>query len=201
MLEDVFSAVGESKLADNKVAPGNASGSFLPIWSKANCRKAEEMALEEGFDVIREETQLGESSSVDLALQVCRKMGAKSVLVIRRNLFSAAERRPPHNRRGSRLRPGKGTKGQVRYPRALRRRTRHKRYTEKAARQHTLDVRGRQFQKTQGGSGEKIRALCSHSVSSPVLPWRCRRLQKFQYQHRYRRTRRHRNFFPLRFSH
>ena len=69
MLEDVFSAVGESKLADNRV--------IVTLD-----RKAEKMAIEEGFDVIREETQLGESSSVDLAMQVCRKMGAKSVLVI-----------------------------------------------------------------------------------------------------------------------
>ena len=69
MLEDVFSAVGNSKLADNKVVV-------------TLDRKAEKMALDEGFDVIREESQLGESSSVDLACQVCRKMGAKSVLVI-----------------------------------------------------------------------------------------------------------------------
>ncbi len=69
MLEDVFSAVKESKLADNKV--------IVTLD-----RKAEKMALEQGFDVIREEEQLGESSSVDLALQVCRKMGALSVLVI-----------------------------------------------------------------------------------------------------------------------
>ncbi len=69
MLEDVFSAVGSSKLADNKV--------IVTVD-----RRAEKMALEEGFDVIREETPLGESGSVDLALQVCRKMGAKSVLVI-----------------------------------------------------------------------------------------------------------------------
>ena len=69
MLEDVFSAVGESKLADNRVVV-------------TLDRKAEKMALEEGFDVIREETQSGESSSVDLAMQVCRKMGAQSVLVI-----------------------------------------------------------------------------------------------------------------------
>ena len=46
MLEDVFSAVGESKLADNKV--------IVTLD-----RKAEKMALEEGFDVIREENQLG----------------------------------------------------------------------------------------------------------------------------------------------
>lgn len=69
MLEDVFCAVGDSKLADNKV--------IVTVD-----RKAEKMALEKGFDVIREETPLGESSSVDLAIQVCRKMGAKSVLVI-----------------------------------------------------------------------------------------------------------------------
>ncbi|MCY4263055.1 MAG: 2-phospho-L-lactate guanylyltransferase [Candidatus Dadabacteria bacterium] len=69
MLEDVFSAVANSKLADNKV--------IVTVD-----RKAEKMALQEGFDVIREENQLGESSSVDLAIQVCRKMGAKSVLVI-----------------------------------------------------------------------------------------------------------------------
>ena len=69
MLEDVFSAVGDSKLADNRV--------IVTVD-----RKAEKMALEEGFAVIREENQLGESSSVDLAMQVCRKMGAKSVLVI-----------------------------------------------------------------------------------------------------------------------
>lgn len=69
MLEDVFSAVRNSKLADNKV--------IVTVD-----RKAEKMALQKGFDVIREESQLGESSSVDLAIQVCRKMGAKSVLVI-----------------------------------------------------------------------------------------------------------------------
>ncbi|MCY3986846.1 MAG: 2-phospho-L-lactate guanylyltransferase [Candidatus Dadabacteria bacterium] len=69
MLEDVFSAVANSKLADNKI--------IVTVD-----RKAEKMALQEGFDVIREENQLGESSSVDLAIQVCRKMGAKSVLVI-----------------------------------------------------------------------------------------------------------------------
>ena len=69
MLEDVFSAVEKSKLADNKVVV-------------TLDRKAEKMALKQGFEVIREETQLGESSSVDLALQVCRKMGARSVLVI-----------------------------------------------------------------------------------------------------------------------
>lgn len=69
MLEDVFSAVAESKLADNRVVV-------------TLDRKAEKMALAHGFDIIREETQEGESSSVDLALQVCRKMGAKSVLVI-----------------------------------------------------------------------------------------------------------------------
>lgn len=69
MLEDVFSAVGESRLADGRVVV-------------TLDRKAEEMALGRGFDVIREETQEGESSSVDLACQVCRKMGAESVLVI-----------------------------------------------------------------------------------------------------------------------
>ncbi len=69
MLEDVFSAVGKSKLADNRVVV-------------TLDRKAEKMALDQGFDVIREENQSGESSSVDLALQVCRKMGARSVLVI-----------------------------------------------------------------------------------------------------------------------
>ncbi len=69
MLEDVFSAVRNSKLADNKL--------IVTVD-----RKAEKMALQKGFDVIREESQLGESSSVDLAIQVCRKMGAKSVLVI-----------------------------------------------------------------------------------------------------------------------
>ena len=48
MLEDVFSAVGESKLADNRVVV-------------TLDRKAEKMALEEGFDVIREETQSGKA--------------------------------------------------------------------------------------------------------------------------------------------
>ena len=69
MLEDVLAAVGDSKLADNRVVV-------------TLDRKAEEMALGRGFDVIREESQEGESSSVDLACQVCRKMGAESVLVI-----------------------------------------------------------------------------------------------------------------------
>lgn len=69
MLEDVLAAVGDSKLADSRVVV-------------TLDRKAEEMALGRGFDVIREESQEGESSSVDLACQVCRKMGAESVLVI-----------------------------------------------------------------------------------------------------------------------
>ena len=69
MLSDVFSAVKSSKLADKKV---------IVTLDK----KAEKMALKEGFEVIREEKQEGESSSVDQALQVCKMMGAKSVLVI-----------------------------------------------------------------------------------------------------------------------
>lgn len=69
MLRDVFSAVKSSKLADKKV---------IVTLDK----KAEKMALKEGFEVIREEKQEGESSSVDQALQVCKMIGAKSVLVI-----------------------------------------------------------------------------------------------------------------------
>lgn len=69
MLEDVFDAVSQSKLADKKI---------IVTLDK----KAKEMAIELGFDVIEEEKQEGESSSVDEAIQVCKHMGAKSVLVI-----------------------------------------------------------------------------------------------------------------------
>ncbi|NIP30276.1 MAG: 2-phospho-L-lactate guanylyltransferase [Candidatus Dadabacteria bacterium] len=69
MLEDVFAAVKESKLADKKVVV-------------TLDKKAIKMALANNFEVIQEEDQEGESSSVDGALQVCKMMGAKSVLVI-----------------------------------------------------------------------------------------------------------------------
>lgn len=69
MLKDVFSAVKSSKLADNKVVV-------------TMDKKAIKMGLKEGFEVIKEESQQGESSSVDEALQVCKLMGASSVLVI-----------------------------------------------------------------------------------------------------------------------
>lgn len=69
MLSDVFAAVNSSKLADKKVVV-------------TLDKKTEKIALKEGFEVIREEKQEGESSSVDQALQVCKMMGAKSVLVI-----------------------------------------------------------------------------------------------------------------------
>ena len=69
MLEDVFAAAKESKLADNVV---------IVTLDK----KAIEMALANEFEVIQEEEQNGESSSVDGALQVTKLMGAKSVLVI-----------------------------------------------------------------------------------------------------------------------
>ena len=69
MLEDVFSALASSALADNKVVV-------------TLDKKAEKMALEKGFEVIREEKQEGESSSVDHALHICKLMGAESVFVI-----------------------------------------------------------------------------------------------------------------------
>lgn len=69
MLEDVFSAASSSSLADKKVVV-------------TLDKKAEKMALKNGFEVIREEEQEGESTSVDKALHICKLMGAKSVLVI-----------------------------------------------------------------------------------------------------------------------
>lgn len=69
MLQDVFAAVSSSSLADKKVVV-------------TLDKKAEKMALESGFEVIREEEQKGESSSVDHALHICKLMGANSVLVI-----------------------------------------------------------------------------------------------------------------------
>lgn len=69
MIEDVFESVSKSRMADRKVVV------TMDV-------KAEEIALDYGFDVIREETQQGESSSVDQAITECIKMEAKSLLVI-----------------------------------------------------------------------------------------------------------------------
>ena len=69
MLEDVFEAVSKSKNADKKI-----------VVTLDN--KAKKMALKLGFEVIEEEKQEGESNSVDEAIQVCKMMGAESVLVI-----------------------------------------------------------------------------------------------------------------------
>jgi 2-phospho-L-lactate guanylyltransferase len=69
MLKDVFEAASESKLADKIVV--------VTLDKKAML-----MADELGFAIINEETQESESSSVDYALNVCKEMGAESVLVI-----------------------------------------------------------------------------------------------------------------------
>ena len=69
MLEEVLTAVNNSKLADKRVVV-------------TLDKKAIKMALNRGFEVIEEEKQKGESFSVDGAIQVCKIMGAKSVLVI-----------------------------------------------------------------------------------------------------------------------
>ncbi len=69
MLEDVFESIAKSKKADRKVVV-------------TMDRKAEKIARDYGFDVITEEDQHGESSSVDRAIKQCMEMGAKSLLVI-----------------------------------------------------------------------------------------------------------------------
>lgn len=69
MLEDVFSSVAKSSLAD-KIAVVTLD------------KKAMLMADEYGFVIIDEEKQENESSSVDYALKICKDLGAESVLVI-----------------------------------------------------------------------------------------------------------------------
>ena len=69
MLEDVFSSVAKSSLAE-KIAVVTLD------------KKAMLMADEYGFVIIDEDKQESESSSVDYALKVCKDLGAESVLVI-----------------------------------------------------------------------------------------------------------------------
>ena len=69
MLEDVFEAVKQSKLADRVV-----------VVTMDN--KAAEISSDHGFYVLKEYEQSGESSSVDRAISECIKMGASSLLVI-----------------------------------------------------------------------------------------------------------------------
>ncbi len=69
MLEDVLSALKESKLADRK---------FIVTLDA----KAIKMASAMGIEIIEETEQNGESASVDYASQICKDMGATSVLVI-----------------------------------------------------------------------------------------------------------------------
>lgn len=69
MLEDVLENTSRSVAADRKVV--------ITID-----RKAEKIAKQYGFEIIREEEQNGESSSVDQAIVKCMEMGARSLLVI-----------------------------------------------------------------------------------------------------------------------
>jgi len=69
MLEDVLLALKESKLADRK---------FIVTLDA----KAIEIAKGLGIEIIEETEQNGESASVDYASQICKDMGAASVLVI-----------------------------------------------------------------------------------------------------------------------
>lgn len=69
MLEDVLTALKECRLADRK----------LIVTLDA---KAIEIAKALGIEVILETEQNGESASVDYASQICKEMGAASVLVI-----------------------------------------------------------------------------------------------------------------------
>jgi len=69
MLEDVLSALQQSKLADRK---------FIVTLDV----KAIEIASGMGIGVIQETEQNGESASVDYASQIAKNMGATSVLVI-----------------------------------------------------------------------------------------------------------------------
>ncbi len=69
MLEDVLIAVQGSKLADRR---------FIVTMD----RRAIEIALSYGIEVIEETEQKGESHSVDYASRVCMDKGAESVLVI-----------------------------------------------------------------------------------------------------------------------
>lgn len=69
MLEDVFNSVAKSVLAD-KVA--------VVTLDKKTMLRADEY----GFVIIEEKEQKNESYSVDYALEICKDMGADSVLVI-----------------------------------------------------------------------------------------------------------------------
>jgi len=69
MLEDVLSALKESKLADRK---------FIVTLDA----KAIKMASAMGIEIIEETEQNGESASVDYASQISIDMGATSMLVI-----------------------------------------------------------------------------------------------------------------------
>jgi 2-phospho-L-lactate guanylyltransferase len=69
MLEDVLSALKGSLLADRK---------FIVTLDA----KAIEIASDMGIEIIKETAQNGESASVDYASQICKDMGATSVLVI-----------------------------------------------------------------------------------------------------------------------
>jgi len=69
MLEDVLTALKESRLADRK---------FIVTLDA----KAIEIAEGLGIEVILETEQNGESASVDYASQICKDMGAASVLVV-----------------------------------------------------------------------------------------------------------------------
>ncbi len=69
MLDDVLSALKESKLADRK---------FVVTLDT----KAIEIAKSMGIEIIMETEQNGESASVDYASQIAKNMGATSVLVI-----------------------------------------------------------------------------------------------------------------------
>jgi len=69
MLEDVLTALKESRLSDRK---------FIVTLDA----KAIEIAKALGIEVILETEQNGESASVDYASQICKDMGAASVLVI-----------------------------------------------------------------------------------------------------------------------
>lgn len=69
MLEDVLESTSRSVAADRKVVI-------------TMDRKAEQFAKKYGFEIIMEEEQNGESSSVDQAIIKCMGMGARSLLVI-----------------------------------------------------------------------------------------------------------------------
>jgi 2-phospho-L-lactate guanylyltransferase len=69
MLEDVLTALKGSKLIDR-------------LFIVTMDRRAIEIALSYGIEVIEETEQKGESPSVDYASKICKEMGAESVLVI-----------------------------------------------------------------------------------------------------------------------